>query len=312
MFVNNMLAEQSVLTSQGYRYSRIFSVGLEMLCTNFLVPSCSSEEEAERMRAAVYLELGLDPAVCKRDAEGLLAFAAGKTEAELFASDVFALVKESPFKYSTQFGAGLLTLMDAVGVEPSEESINRWWTKLGLSNASARKCEHLYSDELDLFMTFVDVGPSDESIERWWTQLQLPNQPVPASTRTQPAVMQFFNFGKKEERPASAGGMSARDADFARRQEKLKARQNKAAQAPKGQVSVSFPQKGGKTVTAKQGEDLAKVINRAGLRVKFDCRNGRCGTCQVRLNGRAAVKICQGAKVPGGATRKLSVILDNP
>eukprot|EP00965_Chrysotila_dentata_P215232 6188646-Pleurochrysis_carterae.AAC.1 len=41
-------------------------------------------------------------------------------------------------------------------------------------------------------------------------------------------------------------------------------------------------------------------------------QNGRCATCQVRLNGRAAAKICQGATIPGGATRKLKVTLDNP
>ena len=37
-----------------------------------------------------------------------------------------------------------------------------------------------------------------------------------------------------------------------------------------------------------------------------------CATCQVRLNGRAAAKICQGATVPGGAVRKLKITLDNP
>jgi len=41
-------------------------------------------------------------------------------------------------------------------------------------------------------------------------------------------------------------------------------------------------------------------------------QNGRCGTCQVRLNGRSAAKVCQGAKIPGGATRKLKITLDNP
>lgn len=41
-------------------------------------------------------------------------------------------------------------------------------------------------------------------------------------------------------------------------------------------------------------------------------QNGRCGTCQVRLNGRAAAKVCQGAVIPGGATRKLTLTLDNP
>merc|ERR1719252_93892 len=101
---------------------------------------------------------------------------------------------------------------------------------------------------------------------------------------------------------------SAIEKDFQRRQEKLATR--KAAAPAKGQVEVTFPQKGNKKVLAKQGEPLGKVISRAGVRVKFDCKNGRCATCQVRLNGRAAAKICQGATVPGGATRKLKVTLD--
>ena len=83
----------------------------------------------------------------------------------------------------------------------------------------------------------------------------------------------------------------------ARRQEKLAARKATASTQPKGTVEVTFPQKGNKKVTAKQGEPLGKVIQRAGMRVKFDCKNGRCATCQVRLNGRASAKVCQGATV---------------
>jgi len=138
-----------------------------------------------------------------------------------------------------------------------------------------------------------------------------PLSPAAAATRSVPATM-FFNFGKKEEAPAPAKGSGSKiDQDFARRQEKLQARQQKAASAPKGQVEVTFPQKGNKVVLAKQGEPLGAVVKRAGMKVKFDCKNGRCGTCQVRLNGRAAAKICQGATVPGGATRKLKLTLDN-
>jgi len=134
-----------------------------------------------------------------------------------------------------------------------------------------------------------------------------PVQPLMApstATRIAGAHMQFGWGG--------GGGVSARDADFARRQDKLAARQAKAKEQPKGTVEITFPQKGNKKVTAKQGEPLGKVVARGGLRVKFDCKNGRCGTCQVRLNGRSAAKICQGATVPGGATRKLSITLDNP
>jgi ferredoxin len=169
--------------------------------------------------------------------------------------------------------------------------------------------------------------------------LILPASSVRTAVRHGTATM-LFGFGKPKE--ASGGGMDARERDFQARQGKLAARQQKAATQPKGAVECTFPQKGNKVVAAKQGEPLAKVVQRAGLRVKFDCKvrlrltqwpsphtawppsnvthccapawraqNGRCGTCQVRLNGRQAAKICQGAKVPGGATRKLSITLDN-
>lgn len=96
--------------------------------------------------------------------------------------------------------------------------------------------------------------------------------------------------------------------DFERRQEMLNARRQKSAATPKGQVEVTIA---GRKTTAKQGEPIAAVARRAGVKIKFDCKNGRCATCQVRLNGRSAAKVCQGAKVPGGATRKLTITLDN-
>ena len=117
-----------------------------------------------------------------------------------------------------------------------------------------------------------------------------------AAVRSTPPPSMFFNFGGKKEEAGPTIG-DARDADLARRQGKLDARRAKAATQPKGAVEVTFPQKGNKVVIAQQGEPIGKVVSRAGLRVKFDCKNGRCGTCQVRLNGRSAAKVCQGATV---------------
>ena len=54
-----------------------------------------------------------------------------------------------------------------------------------------------------------------------------------------------------------------------------------------------------------------KRTTHAGVRIKFDCKNGRCGTCQVRINGRSAAKVCQGAKIPGGATKRITLTVDN-
>jgi len=144
----------------------------------------------------------------------------------------------------------------------------------------------------------------------------VPVSPATASiSRTVGPAMQFGNLfggGAKKESGTNTAGMSARDADFARRQDKLASRQQKGAALPAGSVEVTFPQKGNKVVIAKQGQPIGQVAQKAGMRIKFDCKNGRCGTCQVRLNGRSAAKVCQGAKIPGGATRKLKITLDNP
>jgi len=136
-FINSMLTQQFALVAPTYRYSRIYSVGFEFLCQAYLPVTCRTPEDAEKIRKAMYTALDFDPMQCKADAEQLLAFAAGKSEAELLGSDDFQQVKEKPFKYSLQFGAGLITLMKAVGVEPGKESIDRWCAALNLPNAAS-------------------------------------------------------------------------------------------------------------------------------------------------------------------------------
>ena len=80
-----------------------------------------------------------------------------------------------------------------------------------------------------------------------------------ASSSAAPAMF----FGKK---PAAQEPsiQNARDADFARRQDRLAQRQAGANAAPKGQVEVTFPQKGGKVVKAMQGDAIGKVCQKAG------------------------------------------------
>ena len=125
-------------------------------------------------------------------------------------------------------------------------------------------------------------------------------QPLARSTAVSSSAAPVMFWGKKAEASSEPTIQNARDADFARRQDRLAQRGAAAAAAPKGQVEVTFPQKGNKVVKAMQGDALGKVCQKAGVRVKFDCKNGRCGTCQVRINGRSVVKVCQGATVPGG------------
>jgi len=136
-FANNMLMQQVALCAPNYQYSSVFSLGFETLCSVFLPPTCNTPENEEVVRRALYIGLGMDADQAKADSDALLSLASGKTEDELLATDEFIKIKGADFKYSYQFGAGLVALMKAIGVEPSADAIERWCTKLDLSNTGA-------------------------------------------------------------------------------------------------------------------------------------------------------------------------------
>ena len=75
-------------------------------------------------------------------------------------------------------------------------------------------------------------------------------------------------------------------------------------------VEVTF-EPAGKTVIAEQGELIEAVAKKAGVTIPFKCKQGRCNSCELRLNGRVSAKACQGAAIPGGPTKKLSVVVVN-
>lgn len=76
-----------------------------------------------------------------------------------------------------------------------------------------------------------------------------------------------------------------------------------AGGANKPPVEIAFSN--GKTVNAIAGQSLADVARTAGAKIRYDCKNGDCGTCTVKLNGRA-VRACV-AKVPAGGPFKVQV-----
>lgn len=75
-------------------------------------------------------------------------------------------------------------------------------------------------------------------------------------------------------------------------------------------VEVSF-EPSGKKVVAEQGDKLADVAKKAGVKVPYSCKQGRCTSCEVRVNGRVSAKLCQGYAIPTGPTKKLSVQVIN-
>jgi ferredoxin len=75
-------------------------------------------------------------------------------------------------------------------------------------------------------------------------------------------------------------------------------------------VEVSFLPSG-KTIIAEQGDLIETVAKKAGVMIPFKCKQGRCNSCELRLNGKVSAKACQGALIPGGPTKKLSIVVVN-
>ena len=57
-------------------------------------------------------------------------------------------------------------------------------------------------------------------------------------------------------------------------------------------VTVSF-EPSGKSIISEQGALIAEVAKKAGVSIPFGCRQGRCNSCEVRLNGRGKKVISQ-------------------
>lgn len=68
-------------------------------------------------------------------------------------------------------------------------------------------------------------------------------------------------------------------------------------------VEIAFSN--GRTVLAVSGQKLSDVARAAGSKISYNCKNGDCGTCTVKLNGRA-VRTCV-ARVPAGGPFKVQV-----
>lgn len=64
-------------------------------------------------------------------------------------------------------------------------------------------------------------------------------------------------------------------------------------------------------VECEQGDLIDTVAKKSKIKIPFGCKSGRCNSCEVRLNGRASAKVCQGAKIPAGPTKKLAIKVIN-
>jgi hypothetical protein len=75
-------------------------------------------------------------------------------------------------------------------------------------------------------------------------------------------------------------------------------------------VDVTFTPSG-KVIVAEQGDLIEVVAKKAGVVIPFKCKQGRCMSCEVRLNGKVSTRVCQGATIPSGPTKKLTIDVIN-
>ena len=50
-------------------------------------------------------------------------------------------------------------------------------------------------------------------------------------------------------------------------------------------VDITF-EPSGKKIIAEQGELIEQVARKAGVTIPFKCKQGRCNSCEIRMNGK--------------------------
>jgi hypothetical protein len=146
-FVNEMLSSMTFAMSSGdWTYSRVFALGFKKLCL-ILQDSVPDEEKRLNIEKSMLTAVGLKPDTIMKDAEQLEEKVKDMSESDLLASDDMTKITNAKnFKYSYQIGAGLFTLMDAVGVEKTEDNIERWASELNLRPVTIQKDLVVYKD----------------------------------------------------------------------------------------------------------------------------------------------------------------------
>jgi len=148
-FISEMLnAVTLAMVAPSYKPSRVIYLGIENLCTVFLV-GMDSDAEREKLYNSLCAGMAMEPATLQEAAKAMTDAASGKTEAELLASEDLTMIKSAGLKYSYPLGAGLLALMPMVDVEPTDESIARWCEAVGLPPARLQKDWAFFKDAQD-------------------------------------------------------------------------------------------------------------------------------------------------------------------
>jgi len=129
---------------------------------------------------AIIKALKLEPATIKADAEKVLAWAQGKSEADVVAaiegkddSEVGAWLAKAKnaddddFLYTRNFGAGLIKMMQIVGVEPNSANAKKWADAMNFNQATSAMTG------LSMSRFESDVGVFLSAVEKFQQVMQL-------------------------------------------------------------------------------------------------------------------------------------------
>jgi photosystem II biogenesis protein Psp29 len=158
--VNDLLQSVHLTTVDArFKFDSLFCLGL-WGAYNKLMKAYPGAGEADTIFNAMVSSLDLEPAKVKSDAESLLAWAKSTSKSDLEAAlrgegsgplaDIAKAAKEDEFYlYSKMWGVGLIQLMDAVGVETSEENLDGLMAQVGMPAGKAKQDLVQYKDMLE-------------------------------------------------------------------------------------------------------------------------------------------------------------------
>jgi photosystem II biogenesis protein Psp29 len=136
------------LVNARFQYDEIWATGIFSVFDVFF--QALDADTRELLYTSLMKALKLDPSKIKSDAEMVLAWAQGKSEAEVVAAmngedsspvgQIFAKAKngdEDDFLYTRNFGAGLIKVMQLVNVEPNSANAKKWGEALNFGSSTS-------------------------------------------------------------------------------------------------------------------------------------------------------------------------------
>lgn len=162
-----------------FEYNPIWACGMYSTFDVFF--QAIDEETRTKLFESIVKALKMDPAKIKADAESVLAWAQGKSEADVVnamnggdqSSEVGKWLNKAKisdvddFLYTRNFGAGMIKMMQIVGVEPNSANAKKWADAMNFNQATSA----LTGLSMSRFES--DVGVFLSAVEKFQQVMQL-------------------------------------------------------------------------------------------------------------------------------------------